>query len=257
MLTRFPPLSFLGRIDGLCLNSVGEVFSWGKGERGQLGHELGATESKESHTGQPIQRAIVGFDASKNNKPLFKMFGKVSQISAGMIHSAALEADTNEVYLWGKYVVPLQKGGDDEKRGRKASDGRLPILLKGLPSNLAVERIACGSHHTSCLLEDGSVWTVGLSTDTQVPVHQPVCLIEAGIVTMPVRQFAAHMDRTTVIDKEGQVLQVHLWQEKENRDCAVFTPSWVDPLLQHCEAGTRIREIHRSWLHTIVVTEKD
>jgi alpha-tubulin suppressor-like RCC1 family protein len=48
-----------------------------------------------------------------------------------------------------------------------------------------VLRLSCGSHHTSVLLDDGSVWAFGIATDTKVPVHEPVCLIIAGIIDSP------------------------------------------------------------------------
>ena len=237
------------------MNSAGEVFSWGKGERGQLGHELGATDSKESHTAIPIQRTLLSTQDDQG-RPVYRALGKVSQVAAGMIHSAALEQDSNTVFVWGKNLLPLQPNDQEaERRGRNASDARLPVRLRGLPENLQVLQVACGSHHTAILLEDGSVWAIGVATDTKEFVHTPTCLIEAGVIELPVRQFAAHMDRTTVVDAAGQVSQVHLWKDEENRDYAIFTPAWVDELLDTCEPGTRIREVHRSWLHTVIVTE--
>jgi alpha-tubulin suppressor-like RCC1 family protein len=171
-----------------------------------------------------------------------------------MIHSAALEEDSNHVFVWGKHAIPLQPNSEP---GKIASDARLPVRLSGLPENLKVLRVACGSHHTAVLLEDGSVWAVGVTTDTKQPLHTPVQLIEPGVVDMPVRQFAAHMDRTTVIGASGrQVLQVHLWEDEDNQEYAVFTPAWVDLLLDG-DSALRIREVHRSWLHTVVVTDKD
>jgi alpha-tubulin suppressor-like RCC1 family protein len=239
------------------LNAVGEIFTWGKGERGQLGHEHGAVDAKESHTAQPVQRVLVDVAAADTGKPVYDLLGPVAQIAAGMIHSAALELDTNRVFLWGKNMLPLPPNGKGTRGRKVASDARLPFVLRGLPQRQVLQ-IACGSHHTSFLLEDGSVWAVGLATDTVKPIHTPFCLIEPGIVDLPVRQFVAHMDRTTVITATGEVLQAHLWEEPENRAYAVFTPAWVDELLANsCEPGTRIRQVHRSWLHTLVVTERD
>jgi len=243
------------------LNTQGELFSWGKGERGQLGHELGATEARESHVAQPIQRAVWDVDDG-SGKPVYKAMGRgFSQIAAGMIHSAALDQDNNQVFLWGKNLLPLDSSlmnSTTETKGRKvASDARFPCRLKGLPEEKQILQIACGSHHTSFLLEDGSVWALGLSTDTKEPLLEPFCMIEPGIIDMPVRQFAAHMDRTTIITASNQVLQAHVWKEPENREYAVFTPPWVDELLENSAPGTRIREVHRSWLHTVIVTEHD
>ena len=229
------------------MNAQGEIYSWGKGDRGQLGHER---VEFESYTAMPIQRAVE----MDQMKPTYHALGKISQVSAGMIHSAALENETNHMYIWGKNTIPVQPNSE---AGKIASDARLPVRLRGLP-DLEILRIACGSHHTSVLMEDGSVWAVGVTSDTKKPLHDPVCLIEAGIIDVStLSQFAAHMDRTTVVFGGGrQVLQVHLWDEIENREEAIFTPAWVDELLDS-DANLRIREVHRSWLHTVIVTERD
>jgi hypothetical protein len=241
----------LGLQHGLCLNSEGELFAWGKGERGQLGQE---TMLQESHVALPIKKALeLTGDFGESAKPLFHALGKISQISCGMIHSAALDAENNAAYVWGKNVLPRLPGGDP---GRPASDARLPVKIRGLPDHLRIEQISCGSHHTAVLLEDGSVWAAGVSSDTKEPLHMPVEIIPAGVVDSPVRQFAAHMDRTTVVGADGeQVFQVRLWKDPERRDYAVFTPAWVDLLLDALPANERIREVHRSWIHTIVVTD--
>jgi alpha-tubulin suppressor-like RCC1 family protein len=148
-----------------------------------------------------------------------------------------------------RFVLPAF--GDDVGR-KAASDAVLPCVLH-LPRK--VEQIACGSHHTAMLLEDGSVWAVGISSDTKEPIHYPVQLIPAGVVEMPVQQFAAHMDRTTIVGRSGrQVLQVNLWKDPELREYGVFTPSWVDRLLRDDEK-IRVREVHRSWVHSVVLTD--
>lgn len=232
--------------DGLSLNSAGEVFSWGKGSRGQLGFDR---VDSESHAAVPVQKAV--FDLEANNRPVYKDMTAAAQISAGMIHSAALEKDSNSVYIWGKNILPALESSELAKYQR-ATDAHIPVRLRGLPDRQVLQ-ISCGSHHTSMLLEDGSVWAVGISTDTQQPMFDPVCLIAAGAFDMPVRQFEAHMDRTTIVTASNQVLQVHLWEDPANQDVAVFTPPWALAM----EADQKIKSVHRSWLHTIVATESN
>ena len=245
----------LGLQHAICLNSEGEVFCWGKGERGQLGQEV---LMGESHTALPVKKTVSFADQEDavtafqgNSKPVYEKIGKVRQVAAGMIHSAAL-TDDNRVLIWGKHVLPAF--GDDI--GKKiASDAALPFVLHGLPPSLRVEKIACGSHHTAMLLEDGSVWAVGVASDDKKPIHVPVQLVPAGVVEMPVRQFAAHMDRTTIVGSSGRtVYQVHLWRDPEIQDYAMFTPSWLDQLLLQ-DGNMTIREVHRSWVHSIVLTD--
>ena len=238
----------LGLQHGIGLDAKGQVYCWGKGERGQLGQESVQVQSPYALL---VTKAYeLGINANVT-KPAYREIGKVVQVAAGMVHSAALTAD-NEVLIWGKYVIPPLP--NDAEQGRTASDSKLPCVLKGLPDK-KVEQIACGSHHLAILLEDGSVYGVGISTDSKEPLHEPMELIPPGVVDMPVRQFAAHMDRTTVVGADGrQVLQVHLWEDPSFQEVAVFTPEWVDRLLE-ADPQVRIKEIHRSWLHTVIWTE--
>ena len=241
----------LGLQHGVALNAMGEIFAFGKGDRGQLGQE---SATKESHTALPIRKACRldphGDAADANHKPTYLTLGPVKQIASGMLHSAVLTKD-NQVAIWGKHI--LRPTSDEPNK--KALDSRIPSILTGLPEGPTVEQIACGSHHTSVLLSDGSVWAVGISADTKTPMHDPVELIPKGILQLPVRQFDAHMDRTTVVGADGrQVLQVHLWSDPELREFAIFTPPYVDRLLDENET-MRIREIHRSWKHTVIVTD--
>lgn len=245
----------LGLQHAICLNSEGEVFCWGKGERGQLGQEA---LMGESHTALPVKKAFSFADNEDpvsalqgNNKPIYEEIGKVRQVAAGMIHCAAL-TDDNRVLIWGKHVLPVF--GED--MGKKvASDATLPFVLNGLPPTLRVERIACGSHHTAMLMEDGSVWAVGVASDDKTPIHVPVQLVPPGVIEMPVRQFAAHMDRTTIVGHSGRTVhQVHLWKDPEIQEYALFTPPWLDQLLLQ-DGNLTIREVHRSWVHSVVLTD--
>lgn len=253
--------------DGLCLNVAGEMFAWGKGDRGQLGND---SVENESHTAVPITKAVIMND-DYTSKVEYHALQYISQIATGMIHSAALEPDTNSVYIWGKHTLPYKT---DETiatgprsnsqtifkrlmaRDNVASDARIPVRVNGLPSDQSVMSIACGSHHTSILLEDGSVWCIGVTTDTKRPQHFPVCIVEAGMIELStLTQFTAHMDRTTIVF-DGQVLQVHLWEDPECQKNAIFVPTWVDELQTNYPMA-RIREVHRSWLHTAIVTDHE
>lgn len=240
----------LGLQHGIGLTTDGKVFCWGKGERGQLGQHYTSSQSPHAlavHTGYKLADIPSG-----HQKPLYCEIGRVVQIASGMLHSAALTVD-NEVFIWGKYVIPPLR--NDAKEGKTASDSKLPCLLEGLPHNKKVIQIACGSHHTAILLEDGSVYGVGISTDSKEPMHDPMELIPPGVVDMPVRQFAAHMDRTTVVGADGQqVLQVHIWKDPSYQEYALFTPDWVDRLLEE-DSRVRIKQVHRGWLHTVIVSD--
>jgi alpha-tubulin suppressor-like RCC1 family protein len=147
-----------------------------------------------------------------------------------------------------------EEGEDDQY---EIQDARTPEKILGLPEDsngypIKVQRISCGSHHTAMLLEDGSVYGVGIASDEAVPILDPVELIPAGIIDRPVRQFEAHHDRTTVIDDQGTVFQTHLWKDETLREYSYFTPAYVDAML---DEGQAIQSIHRGWRHTIIVTK--
>ncbi len=210
----------LGFQQGYALTKSGRIYSWGKANRGQLARLVDADQDSTA-------RAI-----------LFE--GRATQIASGMHHGAVLTSD-NQVYVWGKNM------GLNEEIPR---DALVPEPVQGLTRK--VLQIACGSHHTAMLLEDGSVYAVGIASDEAVPILDPVMLLAPGIVEFPLRQFAAHHDRTTIIDNQGQVFQAHLWKDESLREYAAFTPTYVDTIL---DEGESIQSIHRGWLHTLIVTQ--
>lgn len=246
----------LGFQHGYAVCSQGNLYSWGKGERSQLGQDLNAGNISMSHDGSMSNFARhirKAFELDGEERPDFFFFPRVVKVSSGSHHGAAL-TDTNQVFLWGKNVMPPLEY--DRRKRKVASDARAPTPLSGLPENLKVVDVACGSHHTAMLMEDGSVYAVGVCTDNATElIFEPVCVVPAGIIDMPCRQFEAHFDRTTVVGKDGdQVLQFHLWKDPEIREFGVFTPFWADTFLN---SEVRIRSVHRGWLHTLVVTEEE
>jgi len=242
----------LGFQHGYALSKEGRVYSWGKASRGQLGRVVDADQD-------PWARPIKLDNDTQ----------RVVEIGAGFHHGALLTHD-NKVFVWGKNMVRNRNvdeddsnddddDGDEEESAGTANlvDARKPQQVLGLPKTLdnksmKVERISCGSHHTAMLMEDGSIFGVGIASDEPVPLLDPVELIPSGVLDLPIRHFEAHHDRTTVIDNKGMVYQVHLWNDETLRDYAYFTPSYVDSLL---DQGHSIRSIHRGWRHTIIVTE--
>jgi hypothetical protein len=228
----------LGLQHGLALNTRGHIFVWGKGERGQLGLK----DSDKSSI--PFATRLSHFRVpARDGSQQWSQDVIVTNISAGMNHSAAI-SDDNIVFIWGKNVAP------STMKGRLVDDSNMPIPVRGLPQNKEVIEVSCGSHHTSMLLEDGSVYAMGIGSDDRKPILEAVEIIPAGVVDMPVRQFKAHFDRTTIVGKNGdQVLQVHLCSDEELRDYATFTPTWMDHFADN------VRCVHRGWLHTVVVTD--
>ncbi|XP_058472668.1 probable E3 ubiquitin-protein ligase HERC1 [Solea solea] len=117
----------------LAITVEGEVFSWGDGEYGKLGHGNSAT--------QKYPKIIQG-----------PLLGKVVVcVSAGYRHSAAVTND-GELYTWGE--------GDFGRLGHSDSQSRnMPTLVKDISG---VGQVACGSSHTIAVAQDGhTVWSFG------------------------------------------------------------------------------------------------
>ncbi|XP_030623810.1 probable E3 ubiquitin-protein ligase HERC1 [Chanos chanos] len=117
----------------LAVTEEGEVFSWGDGDYGKLGHGNSAT--------QKYPKIIQG-----------PLLGKVVVcVSAGYRHSAAVTND-GELYTWGE--------GDFGRLGHSDSHSRnVPTLVKDISG---VGQAACGSSHTIAVAQDGRiVWSFG------------------------------------------------------------------------------------------------
>ncbi|XP_062334757.1 probable E3 ubiquitin-protein ligase HERC1 [Osmerus eperlanus] len=117
----------------LAVTGEGEVFSWGDGDYGKLGHGNSAT--------QKYPKIIQG-----------PLLGKVVVcVSAGYRHSAAVTND-GELYTWGE--------GDFGRLGHSDSHSRnVPTLVKDISG---VGQAACGSSHTVAVAQDGRiVWSFG------------------------------------------------------------------------------------------------
>jgi alpha-tubulin suppressor-like RCC1 family protein len=227
----------LGLQHGMALNTKGHLYVWGKAERGQLGLKDNVKDSI------PFAKRLANFRMpGTEGSQQWSQDVTITSIAAGMNHSAA-RSDDNIVFVFGKNIAP------PSEKGKLVQDSSFPIPVKGLPENKEVIDISCGSHHTAMLLEDGSVYAMGVATDDTKPILEAIELIPPGVVDMPVRQFQAHFDRTTIVGKNGdQVLQAHLWSDPELRKYSMFTPTWMDHF-------STVRAVHRGWLHTVVVTD--
>jgi alpha-tubulin suppressor-like RCC1 family protein len=241
------------------LDHDGILYVWGKGARGQLGFadykdhkssgELESTVDIEYCAVPMTDFFIVGTN-DKSRSRLRGSDARVKKISAGWNHSAVV-TNSNHAFIWGKNMLSV----DDGKGSTKPKDALIPTCVQGLPQNLEIKDITCGSHHTAILMEDGSIYGTGLATDTVQPIGLNVVqMIPAGLIDFPIRQFTSHFDRTTVIggNDGNQILEVQLWSTEQLRSSAVFEPEWVDTILQENQG---LKRVCRGWQHTIIVTD--
>ena len=290
----------LGLQHGVALDSEGQVFCWGKGERGQLGQgrrtaweeregrevsdgdDRGGGDDDASESGgeeaAPTENRTFEYalhvpnfhdpHATASTSPsdvyaplLSESDSKVKSVSAGMNFTMAVTR-SNLPYIWGKNVRlnPSYSASGINLRSKPVSDSTYPRYIPGLPEGLSIERIACGSHHAAMLLEDGSIWAVGVATDKAVPLwDEAVEVLASGVVDVTeLISFTAGFDRTCVVSVSGdgrrQVIEVQLWACEELRQQGAVRPSWVD-WLESEKGRDKVCSVHRGWMHSIVLTE--
>ena len=111
---------------------VGNIYSWGKGDRGQSGR--GEDGVKESPSRLPVK--LQPFDSDG-----------IRSVRCGFFHCLALSR-SGKVYVWGRQQLD---GG--------TKDALVPTVVQGLPP---VVEIACGQYHSVARDVEGNVYQWGL-----------------------------------------------------------------------------------------------
>uniref|UniRef100_A0ACB8E577 Uncharacterized protein n=1 Tax=Sphaerodactylus townsendi TaxID=933632 RepID=A0ACB8E577_9SAUR len=156
----------LGHEHAVLLAAGGDLFTWGAGRHGQLGHG-GLEDEAEPRPVEALQGVPVG------------------QVAAGGWHSAALSEAAGDLYVWGwnesgQLALPSKKvsgspaaaaeahpGGpgaqqqhESPPRGAFISIQAFPALLD-MPQGAALSKVSCGSRHTAALTRTGDLYTWG------------------------------------------------------------------------------------------------
>lgn len=119
----------------LALSSDHEVFSWGEGEDGKLGHG-----NRDSYDRPKLIEALSGLG--------------VADIACGSAHSAAITSE-GHLLTWGKGRYGRLGHGDSE-------DQLKPKVVETLLGYRVID-VACGSGdaQTLCITDDDNVWSFG------------------------------------------------------------------------------------------------
>ncbi|DBA04860.1 TPA: hypothetical protein N0F65_004497 [Lagenidium giganteum] len=117
----------------LALSSDGRLYSWGRGDDGQLGHG--------------------GRDSTSKPQEIAALRGhQIKAIAAGRCHSVALRSD-GRVFTWGS--------NEDGALGRGCSDdSTVPMMVDALRT-VVIKQIDCGSRHNIVLGTNKRVYTWG------------------------------------------------------------------------------------------------
>jgi RCC1 and BTB domain-containing protein len=115
------------------LTDSGQLYTWGSGEYGRLGH------GDESRQNAP--KVVEGLSGKS-----------ISFIACGGFHTAAI-TDRGALYTWGGgYFGQLGQGDEADKK--------MPRSVKGLRDKV-MKQVACGTHHTLALSENSEVFAWG------------------------------------------------------------------------------------------------
>lgn len=212
------------------LTTDGEVFTWGRGDDGRLGHG--------DNGWKYVPRIIQSLEGQV-----------IAQVTCGSYHTAAVGVN-GDLYTWG--------GGMYGKLGHGNESGHsTPKRVEGL-AGLSVQQIACGSRHTAVITSTGALYTWGdkengVAGHGDTEGHQYTPKLLERLATKRIIQLSACGFHTGCLTDQEEV---YTWGEGKfgrlghgaERNC--HTPKLVESLL-----GKRPRQIACGGFHTAVVTE--
>ncbi|XP_077942009.1 putative E3 ubiquitin-protein ligase HERC1 isoform X9 [Gasterosteus aculeatus] len=211
----------------LAFTTEGEVFSWGDGDYGKLGHGNSSTQKYPKLIQGPLQGKVVVC------------------VSAGYRHSAAVSED-GELYTWGE--------GDFGRLGHGDSNSRnIPTLVKDVSN---VGEVSCGSSHTIALSKDGrTVWSFGGGDNGKLGhgdtnrVYKPK-VVEA-LQGMFIRKVCAGSQSSLALTSTGQV---YAWGCGACLGCGSSEATALRPKLIEELATTRVVDISIGDSHCLALS---
>ncbi|XP_037835872.1 probable E3 ubiquitin-protein ligase HERC1 isoform X2 [Kryptolebias marmoratus] len=211
----------------LAFTTEGEVFSWGDGDYGKLGHGNSSTQKYPKLIQGPLQGKVVVC------------------VSAGYRHSSAVSED-GELYTWGE--------GDFGRLGHGDSNSRnIPTLVKDISN---VGEVSCGSSHTIALSKDGrTVWSFGGGDNGKLGhgdtnrVYKPK-VVEA-LQGMFIRKVCAGSQSSLALTSTGQV---YAWGCGACLGCGSSEATALRPKLIEELATTRVVDISIGDSHCLALS---
>ncbi|XP_044756783.1 probable E3 ubiquitin-protein ligase HERC1 [Coccinella septempunctata] len=212
----------------LALTENGEVYSWGDGDYGKLGHGNCITHKQP----EKITGPFVG--------------KKIKYVNAGYRHSAAITED-GKLYTWGE--------GDHGRLGHGDGNGRhTPTLVSSLND---VGSVACGSSHTLVVSQDGkNVWSFGsgehgkLGHGEIAKVFKPK-LIES-LQGLTVQKVCAGTSFSMALTSSGRV---YAWGSGPILGIGSADATYLQPILIEDLAHHRVIDISAGDTHCLALTE--
>jgi len=192
-----------GGTHSLAINSKGDVFSWGRGDLGQLGHPK--TESRLSPTKIESLSNITGIAAGSDNAMAINSEGSVyywgiKQTTPKLIGGLS---DVNSAACGTEFCVILKNDGSIWTVSIKANQPNylVPVTVS-LPKTIA---IACGGTSALALTDTGEVYNWGTIVSYGAQTSQAT-VIEPTIVAKNCLYISCHAYHAMVINEDHQLI---------------------------------------------------
>ncbi|XP_030966140.1 RCC1 domain-containing protein RUG3, mitochondrial-like isoform X1 [Quercus lobata] len=162
----------LGGVHSVALTSLGEVFTWGYGGFGALGHSVYHREL--------FPRLVEG-----------SWSAKIHHIATSGTHTAAI-TESGELYTWGRDEGDGRLGLGPNRGPNEGGGLSIPSKVKELP--IPVTAVFCGGFFTMALTEQGQLWNWGANSNYElgrgdkvggwkpkpIPSLEDVCVIQVA-----------------------------------------------------------------------------
>ena len=180
------------------ITDKGQLFTWGRGVFGQLGHG--------NHESYSVPMAVAALAQVS-----------ILQVSCGWQHSLAL-SQSGQVYSWGY--------GDDGQLGQgNTQDFITPTVIPGL-RDVAVVKVACGHSHSGCIAAEGEGYMWGLGPDARLfflsaePTVSPVSIRFPAAITA----LSLGVSHSAVVTEDGSVYTAGVGSEGQlGQECQGFS----------------------------------
>lgn len=136
----------LGGMHSVALTYDGEVFTWGYGGFGALGHSV--------YTRELLPRKVEE-----------AWSGNISHIATSGTHTAAV-TDSGELYMWGRDEGDGRLGLGPAPGPNEGGGLSIPFRVKALTSPVAA--VSCGGFFTMALTKEGHLWNWGANSNYEL-----------------------------------------------------------------------------------------